>query len=67
MTRRSIGAHSPRQADGTPSRGTFGSLSGSSEFAASVMRRAMAVFLASGGRPADGLVIGLHPAPATTG
>jgi phenylacetate-CoA ligase len=29
------------------------------EFAASVIRRAMAAFLASGGRPADGLVIGI--------
>ena len=29
------------------------------EFAATVMRRAMAKFLASGGRPADGLVIGI--------
>jgi phenylacetate-CoA ligase len=29
------------------------------EFAASVMRRAMAAFLAGGGRPADGMVIGI--------
>jgi len=29
------------------------------EFAASVMRRAMAVFLSSGGRPAEGMVIGM--------